>query len=88
MTHNDVTRPEFGYTADPRDFFGRAYDAAQLASLMRNGDARYLADVYVADPAGWQAPVAADFYSRSVAAHAYAEAVYNTHAPTSQKATA
>lgn len=78
VEHTDPARPEFGYIADDRDFFFRAYEALNLARRRRDGEARVLADQVLTG--GIAADVSKREYRRAVAAQDYAAAVYEVHA--------
>lgn len=81
MTHNTPTRPEFGHTANPSEFFSRAYKAMDRATHSRDLNAGALADVFTGNPEEhWRLEYRAADYRKAVAAQVYAEAVYEVHA--------
>jgi hypothetical protein len=78
QTHETVTLPQYGYVANPSQFFTRAFAAAEHAEQCRAWEARLVADLFFdgsLDAPGLAAVVRRG-YERRVAASAYADAVY------------
>lgn len=80
-THSDPTRAEFGFVAEPRDFFFRSLEAKERTAFGRSSDALHLANMTIGpESEAWAVPIAAGSYRKSVAADEYACAVYDVEA--------
>jgi hypothetical protein len=77
-THTEVSKPQFGYVASPRDFFTRALDAKDRAESIRAFSGTYLADRVIEDPDPDACAIdyATRTYREDVARSTYARAVY------------